>query len=326
MLESSRALCISNSNILHRLYFSSNIQPYSGKFHTKDDLYDQLRTKLQSEEKDEDCVLDTMPEDEQKNLLAYLEESLKEVENKGDENQGKPPIEVLSPSDFLRFEYLYLIENEVDPTEIEVDVPIPYIVCKAALHEKGIGIVDKTVDPPIAKVMDYGSYFMEWKLANENNVPLPEEKEMLFSAILAPNDFETKLNKVKELLLAKHKVTILIQFIPRTTDIDCPIRRMEAFKKIRQKLLDFGVVETAMQLDVRKIRWSIRYNPSKIPLIRDTFNYKYPGQTEGMDGNDILAAAGLTPKRTFRPRSLAYKKTTPTNAITSNSAPSTKNN
>lgn len=72
--------------------------------------------------------------------------------------------------------------------------------------------------PPVAKIIELGKYKYqeEKKRKKEKKSSKPSElKEIRFSPFIADNDFNTRIERVKEFLDDKHKVRIVIVFMGR---------------------------------------------------------------------------------------------------------------
>lgn len=68
--------------------------------------------------------------------------------------------------------------------------------------------------PPVAKLVDFGKfkYQEEKKLRKSSKGKGGDLKEIRFSPFIAENDYQTRLNRVKEFLEEKNKVRIVVVF------------------------------------------------------------------------------------------------------------------
>lgn len=91
--------------------------------------------------------------------------------------------------------------------------------------------------PPVAKIVDFGKfrYSEEKKLRQQSKkVKGGEVKEIRFSPFIAENDFNTRLERVKEFLNDKNKVRVVIVF----TGPQMRVKHtgFEVIKRIKQEL------------------------------------------------------------------------------------------
>ena len=90
----------------------------------------------------------------------------------------------------------------------------------AKAHEIGVDLIEiaPQAKPPVAKIIEFGKfkYQEEKKRKKEKKSSKPLElKEIRFSPFIAENDFNTRIERVKEFLEAKHKVRIVVVFMGR---------------------------------------------------------------------------------------------------------------
>lgn len=75
--------------------------------------------------------------------------------------------------------------------------------------------ISPNADPPVAKIVDFGKFkYAEEKKARAQSkgVKGGEVKEIRFSPFIAENDFNTRLNRIKEFLNDKNKVRVVVVF------------------------------------------------------------------------------------------------------------------
>lgn len=80
-------------------------------------------------------------------------------------------------------------------------------------------LVNSSVDPPVAKIVSYGSQQHKQQVADREAArklrikkKLEEPKEIQFSHRIADHDLEIKLRKARELLTAGYKVMLLVKY------------------------------------------------------------------------------------------------------------------
>lgn len=86
--------------------------------------------------------------------------------------------------------------------------------------EAGLTLVEiaPTAVPPVAKIVDFGKfrYAEEKKLKKQAKGSKGGElKEIRFSPFIAENDYNTRLERVKEFLKEKNKVKVVVVFLGR---------------------------------------------------------------------------------------------------------------
>ena len=84
--------------------------------------------------------------------------------------------------------------------------------------EAGLSLVEiaPNAAPPVAKIVDFGKfrYQEEKKLRKQaKGAKGGEVKEIRFSPFIAENDYNTRLERVKEFLAEKNKVKIVVVFL-----------------------------------------------------------------------------------------------------------------
>ncbi len=83
-------------------------------------------------------------------------------------------------------------------------------------QKEGLTLVEiaPNAKPPVAKIVDFGKfrYQEEKKLKKSSKSKGGELKEVRFSPFIAQNDYNTRLNRVKEFLSDKDKVRLVVVF------------------------------------------------------------------------------------------------------------------
>ena len=107
--------------------------------------------------------------------------------------------------------------------------------------EQGLTLVEVApmAKPPVAKIVDFGKfrYQEEKKLKKEAlKIKGSELKEIRFSPFIAENDYNTRLERVKEFLADKNKVKIAVVFKGR--QLNSKQFGYDILKKIYQNLGD----------------------------------------------------------------------------------------
>lgn len=92
--------------------------------------------------------------------------------------------------------------------------------------------------PPVAKIVDSGKfrYEQEKKLRGQiKKAKLGELKEIRLSPFIAENDYQTRLEKMKEFLEEKHKVKVVVKFKGRQMG-----SKQFGYKILKRVLENFG--------------------------------------------------------------------------------------
>jgi translation initiation factor IF-3 len=87
-------------------------------------------------------------------------------------------------------------------------------------QDEGVDLIEiaPLAVPPVAKIIELGKfkYQEEKRRKKEKKSSKPSElKEIRFSPFIAENDFNTRIERVKEFLEDKHKVRIVVVFMGR---------------------------------------------------------------------------------------------------------------
>ena len=83
--------------------------------------------------------------------------------------------------------------------------------------KEGLSLVEiaPNANPPVAKIVDFGKFkYQEEKKARSQSKGAKggEVKEIRFSPFIAENDFNTRLARIKEFLVEKNKVKVVVVF------------------------------------------------------------------------------------------------------------------
>lgn len=84
-------------------------------------------------------------------------------------------------------------------------------------REQGLSLIEiaPNANPPVCKIADFGKFrYQEEKKARREQKKIKggEVKEIHFSPFIAENDFNVRLNRVKEFLSEKNKVRLVVAF------------------------------------------------------------------------------------------------------------------
>lgn len=89
-----------------------------------------------------------------------------------------------------------------------------------AARKAGLDLVEvsSSANPPVAKIVDFGKfrYQEEKKLKQEKKGTKGGElKEIRFSPFIAENDYQTRIERVKEFLADRNKIKVVVVFMGR---------------------------------------------------------------------------------------------------------------
>jgi translation initiation factor IF-3 len=116
-------------------------------------------------------------------------------------------------------------------------------------REKGLDllVVSSTVDPPIAKILDYGQYKYLENKRNKGNVQHKQEtKELKISPRIQMHDIDTIVKKAAAFLQHGDKVKITCVFKAR--EVVFPLIGEEKIKVILEKLSEYGSTTDTIEL------------------------------------------------------------------------------
>jgi len=87
-------------------------------------------------------------------------------------------------------------------------------------HEKGVDliVVAEKADPPVAKIIDFSKFkYQQSKKTRSGTTKTKatDVKEVRFTPFMAENDFNTRLERVREFLNDGHKVKLVVKFVGR---------------------------------------------------------------------------------------------------------------
>jgi len=128
-------------------------------------------------------------------------------------------------------------------------------------EEAGVDLVEisPNADPPVVKIVDWGKYQyqkMKEQQKNRKSSKASELKQMRLGLKIGANDLEIKLRKIREFLVAGHKVKILIFF--RGREMAHKEIGYEMMDKIIGLLEDEAVIEQKPQMAGRNLSIAIR--------------------------------------------------------------------
>lgn len=128
-------------------------------------------------------------------------------------------------------------------------------------EEAGVDLIEisPNADPPVAKVVDWGKYQyqkMKEQQKNRKNAKAVELKQMRMGLKIGANDLEIKLRKIREFLVAGHKVKILIFF--RGREMAHQELGYEMIEKIILALENDAIVEQTPQMAGRNLSIVVR--------------------------------------------------------------------
>lgn len=100
--------------------------------------------------------------------------------------------------------------------------------------------------PPVAKIYDLGKfrYQEEKKLKGQKKGRGGEVKEIRFSPFIAENDYNTRLERVREFLGDKNKVRLVVVFKKRQLE-----KKEFGYKVLRQVVSDIGADNIAIDME-----------------------------------------------------------------------------
>ena len=128
-------------------------------------------------------------------------------------------------------------------------------------EDAGVDLIEisPSANPPVVKVVDWGKYQyqkMKEQQKNRKHAKTAELKQMRMGLKIGANDLEIKLRKIREFLIAGHKVKILVFF--RGREMAHQELGYEMIDRIIAKLEDEAIVEQKPQMAGRNLSISIR--------------------------------------------------------------------
>ncbi len=128
-------------------------------------------------------------------------------------------------------------------------------------EEAGVDLVEisPNVNPPVAKVVDWGKYQyqkMKEQQKNRRSNKAAELKQMRFGLKIGANDLEIKLRKIRGFLSEGHKVKILIFF--RGREMAHRELGYELIDKVMAQLEDEAILEQKPVMAGRNLSIVIR--------------------------------------------------------------------
>lgn len=115
--------------------------------------------------------------------------------------------------------------------------------------ELDLVLVGPTVDPPVAKLMDYGKFRYEQQLAEKEarkKAKRTEVKSIKFRVKIDEHDYQTKLSHIKRFLEEGHKVKVTIMF--RGREMNHPELGEKLLSRVAEDLRGLAVVEMRPEL------------------------------------------------------------------------------
>lgn len=119
-------------------------------------------------------------------------------------------------------------------------------------EEKGLDLllISSTLNPPIAKLVNYGKYKYEQKKKekeNKKNQHITENKEIRLRTGIGDHDLEFKAKKVREFLIDGNRVKISLKF--RGREVARPDFGKETLNKFFVHIEDLAKIEKKPQLN-----------------------------------------------------------------------------
>lgn len=108
--------------------------------------------------------------------------------------------------------------------------------------DKGVDLVEVApkAKPPVAKLIEYSKFvYQEEKKVREEKRSIKggETKEVRFSPFIADNDYQVRLERIKEFLQEGHKVKVVVKFLGRQMG-----KREFGYKLVDRVVADLGNV------------------------------------------------------------------------------------
>lgn len=87
----------------------------------------------------------------------------------------------------------------------------------AKAKKKGLDLVEiaPNAKPPVVKIIEFGKFLYKQekkKRAQKKASKASEIKEVRFSPFIADNDYETRIERIKEFLAKRHKIRLVVKF------------------------------------------------------------------------------------------------------------------
>ena len=130
-------------------------------------------------------------------------------------------------------------------------------------EEAGVDLIEisPNADPPVVKVVDWGKYQyqkMKEQQKNRKHAKVVDLKQMRMGLKIGANDLEIKLRKIREFLVAGHKVKIMIFF--RGREMAHQELGYEMIDRIVSKLEGDAILEQKPQMAGRNLSIVVRSN------------------------------------------------------------------
>jgi len=132
-------------------------------------------------------------------------------------------------------------------------------------QESSTDLVEISPDavPPVCKIMDYGKFmYTQKKQTAQKKTKTQALKEIKFRPNIGENDFNVKLNRLKEFLSDGHKVKIRLWFKGR----EIVHRRLgeELVTKIIEKVSEFGELDNEPKFEGRNLTLVVLPKKTKV--------------------------------------------------------------
>jgi len=114
-------------------------------------------------------------------------------------------------------------------------VPTSEAIAKAKAQELDLILIAPKVNPPVAKILDFGKWMYEQQKALSKNKSSGKAKEMKgirLGVRIAEGDLTTRVNQAKAFLKKGHKLRVVLQFNGREmAHFDLAIEKMKEFAR-----------------------------------------------------------------------------------------------
>lgn len=109
-------------------------------------------------------------------------------------------------------------------------------------EEKELDLVEVSpkAEPPVCKIMDYGTYLYRQKKAEQKQKRLSkahETKEIRFGIRISDHDFEVRTKKARKFLEKGHPVKVILQFRGReASHAEIGLKRIDEMTKVLEDI------------------------------------------------------------------------------------------
>ena len=112
-------------------------------------------------------------------------------------------------------------------------IPTSEAIAKAKAEELDLILVAAKVNPPVARILDFGKWMYEQQKALSKNKSSGKAKEMKgirLGVRIAEGDLETRVRQAREFLEKGHKLRVVLQFKGREmVHFDLALEKMKEF-------------------------------------------------------------------------------------------------